>query len=223
VAAARGHHRKAAGARPVDQVADQRRLVTERQRIHHAGLLRLACQHRAAQCVGLDGDVDHVLVLRERAKAVIHRGDRRAGALDDHVDRRMAHQRLPVVADVRATLAQRGIERGGLRALERPAHARQVAACSIGRQVGDAHQVHAWRAWRLRQVHRAELAGADQSHAHRPVRGRALLQQRVQAHAGTRSAVVGCRIVRLGWLTAMPIVNRVGAVSGAAVSSRDCP
>ena len=102
VAAARGDDREAGGARPVDQVADQRRLVAEGEAVDDAGLGRLARQQRAAERVGLDRDVDDVLAVREAPRGVLDRGDRMAGALDDDVDRRMRDQRLPVVADVRA-------------------------------------------------------------------------------------------------------------------------
>jgi hypothetical protein len=102
--------------------------------VEHAGLGRPPRQQRAAQGVGLDGHVDHVLALREGLEAMVDRGDRRAGALDDDVDRRVAHQGLPVVADMGAAVAQRGVEAGGLHALRLPAHARQVAqaACTPG-------------------------------------------------------------------------------------------
>ncbi len=182
VAAAGGHHRKAAGARPVDQVADQRRLVAEGERIDHAGFGRLARQQRAAERIGLDRDVDHVLAVREGFQAVVDRGDRVAGAFDDDVDRRMAHQRLPVLADVGGAVLQRCVEAGRARLRVVPADAREVAARAVGRQVGDADQVHARRARNLRQVHRAELAGADQADADRLAFGCALLELGVQAH-----------------------------------------
>ena len=168
VAAAGGGDRKAAGARPVDQVADQRRLVAEGERIDHARLGRLSRQQRAAERIGLDRDVDDVLAVRERRQAVLDRGDRMAGAFDDDVDRRMRHQRLPVLADVgRAAVLQRRVEAGRARLRVAPADPRQVSACAVGREIGDADEMHARRARNLRQVHRAELAGADQADADR--------------------------------------------------------
>ncbi len=90
VAAAGRDDREAAGARPVDQVADQRRLVAEGERIQHAGRRRTLRQQRTAEGIGLDRDVDHVLAVVEGAQAVLDRRDRMAGAFDDDVDLRMA-------------------------------------------------------------------------------------------------------------------------------------
>ncbi len=58
----------------------------------------------------------------------------------------------------------------------RSVHACEVGARRVGRKVGNRHQVHARRAGDLREVHRAELAGADQADAHRVAFGRALLE-----------------------------------------------
>ena len=119
---------------------------------------------------------------------MVDRGDRRAGAFHDDVDGRVAHQRAPVVTHVRVAVAQRGVEAGRLHALRLPAHAFEVAAGGLGAEVGDAQQVHARRARNLRQVHAAELAGANQADADRAALGRALLQLAVQAalHAASR-------------------------------------
>jgi hypothetical protein len=178
VAAPRRHHREAAGAGPIDQIADQRRLVAEGQRVDNAGIGRLLRQQRPAEGIGLDRHVDHVLALRKCFQAMVHGRDRIAGAFDDHVDRRVAHQGLPVVADVRAAAVAVG--QRAARAL-RLQPTCQVGA-AVGRQVGDAHQVHAGRARDLRQVHRAELAGADEADAHRPAFGGALLELGEQVH-----------------------------------------
>ena len=187
VAAAGGHHREAAGAGPVDQVADHRRLVAVGQAVHHAGLGRTPRQQRAAERVGLHRDVDDMLALPDRGQDVVHRRHRGAGALDHDVDLRQRHQRLPVVGDPGAAFAQRGLCRRGGAALGRPAHARQVALRGGGVQVRDGHQVHARRARHLRQVHRAELAGADQAHPDRASLGGALLKLVVQAHGSGSS------------------------------------
>ena len=132
VAAPGRDHREAAGARPVDQVADQRRLVAEGQRIDHAGLGGALRQQRAAEGIGLDGDVDHVLAVREGLQAMLDRGDRIAGAFDDDVDRRMPHQRLPVVADMGAAAAspRRRARRPACAAASQPTRARLARAAS---------------------------------------------------------------------------------------------
>ena len=110
VAAPRGDDRKARGARPVDQLADQRRLVAIGEAVDHAGVRRLARQQRPAERVGLDRDVDHVLAVAECLEAMLDRSDRIARAFDDDIDLRMAHQRLPVVAEVRRPGRKRIVE-----------------------------------------------------------------------------------------------------------------
>jgi hypothetical protein len=100
VATACRHHRKAAGARPVHQIADQGRLVAKGQRIHHAGSCCLAGQQRAAEGIGLDGHIHHMLAVGKGFQAMVYRRNRVAGAFHDDIDRRVADQRLPVVADV---------------------------------------------------------------------------------------------------------------------------
>ena len=98
------------------------------------------------------------------------------GALHDHVDGRVAHQRFPVVTDVGGAVAHGGIQAGRLDALRLPADAGQVALRGGGREIGDADQLHAGRARDLGQVHGAELAGADQADADRLAVGGALLE-----------------------------------------------
>ena len=123
-----------------------------------------------------------MLALRERLQAMVDGGHRVAGAFDDHVDRRMAHQRLPIVADERGAALARVVQRFGRRALRRPADTLEVGPRRSGRQIGNADQMHARRARNLRQVHRAELAGADETDANRLAIGLALLKFAVQTH-----------------------------------------
>ena len=63
VAAARGGDREAAGARPVDQVADQRRLVAERERVDDARVGGALREQRPAERIRLDRHVDDVLAV----------------------------------------------------------------------------------------------------------------------------------------------------------------
>ena len=74
-------------------------------------------------------------------------------------------------------------ERRRTDALRRPAGRAQRGARAIRREVGDRDDVDARRRARLRQVHRAELAGADERDAQRLAFVLALLQQMVQVHA----------------------------------------
>jgi hypothetical protein len=68
VAAPCGGDREAAGAGPVDQVADQRRLVAEGERVDDAGLGRLCASSGPQKAVGLDGDVDTCLPCANAAR-----------------------------------------------------------------------------------------------------------------------------------------------------------
>ena len=63
VAAAGRDDRESGGARPVHQVADQRRLVAVGQAVDHARLRCPLRQQRPAERVGLDRHVDHVLAV----------------------------------------------------------------------------------------------------------------------------------------------------------------
>ena len=179
-----GHHREAAAARPVDQVADQRGLVAEGERVDDTRLRSTFGQQRATERIGFDRHVDDMLAVREGLKAMVDGSDRMSRAFDDDVDRGMAHQGLPVVADMRAAIGQRSIEARCLHALGRPADAREVAARGLGVEVGDAGQVHPGRARHLREVHAAEFAGADQADAHRPCLSGALLELGEQRRHG---------------------------------------
>jgi hypothetical protein len=125
----------------------------------HAG------QQRAAKCVRLDGHHDDMLAVAKRRKRMLDRRGRIARRLDDDVDRRVRHQRLPVLREVSSLLLQSGIERRGGVHLAGPADALQVLARVVRRKVRDAHQMHPWRARHLGDVHRAELAGADHADA----------------------------------------------------------
>ena len=182
VAAPCGDDGEAASARPVDEVANESRLIAERERIDDTGVGRLACEQRSAQRVGFDGHVDDMLAVARRFEAVVDGRDRMPGAFDDDVDRRVANERGPVVADMRRAQLDRFVERCGLRALGCPADACEVAPCRVGREICDAGEMHAGNARQLREVHRPELAGADESDAHRLALGSALLQLRIQAH-----------------------------------------
>ena len=91
-------------------------------------------------------------------------------------------QRLGVGGDVQAAPLQCVAERRRGEGLGRPAGARQLAASAPDIEIGDADDVHALRAPRLRQEHGAELAGADQADRHRPAGRFALEQQGMQVH-----------------------------------------
>jgi hypothetical protein len=186
VAAAGGHHRKAAGARPVHQVADQRRLVAEGQAVHHAGLGGTARQQRPAERVGLHRDVDDMLALREGPRHVVDRMHRwpvhsTTMSISGNATSACQSSVIQVVPSRSAACSDGAALRSGVQ----PTRARLRFAPS-GVQVGDGHQMHARRARHLRQVHRAELARPDQADADGAPFGGTLLELVVQAHVGFR-------------------------------------
>jgi hypothetical protein len=97
VAAAGSGDLEARGARPVDQVADQRRLIAIGQAVDHARLGGALGEQRAAEGVGLDRHHDHALAVAEGLERVLDGGDRIAGRFDDDVDLGMADEGAPIV------------------------------------------------------------------------------------------------------------------------------
>ena len=169
---------EAAGARPVDVLADQRRLVAPGEAVDHAGGLRLARQQRPGQRVGLDVDHDDVLAVLDGLQRVDDAGLRDAGRLDDHLDVRDARSApaASAVTWVRALL-DRVAERGRGVLLGRPAGGRELAVARADIEIGDADDVQAPRQAGLRQEHGAELAGADQADGDRLTGGFAFEQR----------------------------------------------
>ena len=134
---------KPRGLRPVDEVADQRRLVTEGQAVHDAGLgVAFAGEQGAAQRVGLDGHVHDVLALGERLET---RSTAAIGLPDDDVDLRMAHQRLPVLADVRRAVRQGGVDSKTRRFARATTDASEIGQCRGRIEIGDGDDVHSRR------------------------------------------------------------------------------
>ena len=173
---------KPRGARPVDEVADERGLIAVGQAVDDPCRGRLVRKQWAAERVGLDGDVDHMFAVGERGENVLDRRRRIAGALDHDFDVRMRHQSFPVVGDKRVAVTQRVVERGRRRPHVLPAHSLEVGARVRGVEIGDRRQMHTRGVRHLGQVHRAELARADEADAHRLAGSGPLLQFRVEVH-----------------------------------------
>jgi hypothetical protein len=171
-----GDDREARRARPVDEIADERRLVAVGEAVHDARLLRLLREERAAERVGLHGHHHHVLAVPERGERVLDRRDRIAGRLDHDLDLRIGDELLPVVRDRRL-----------LDQLLRPAHSPQVRLRVRRREVRDADKPHPRCPRHLREVHRRELARADQADAQRVLFP--LLQLCVEVHAAFSSSL----------------------------------
>ncbi len=182
VAASRSDDRETRGTRPIHEIADECGLVAVREAVHHARFLRLAREDRAAERVRLDRDHHHVLAVTERGERMLDCGRRVAGGLDDDIDSRMRDERLPVIAEMRAPLLERGIERCGAVRGRRPADALEILARVRRREVCDPDEMNAGRLRHLRDIHRGKLACADQTDAQGPALRLALLEQPVQVH-----------------------------------------
>ena len=81
-------HLEARGARPVDMLADQRRLIAPCEAVDDARLLGAAREQRAGERVGLHIDHHDVLAVLDRLEAVRDAGARDPGRLHDHFDLR---------------------------------------------------------------------------------------------------------------------------------------
>ena len=131
-------HLEAAGARPVDVLADQRRLVAPGQAVDDAGRLGLAREQRARQRVGLDVDHHDVLAMRDRLERVANAGLRDAGRLDDHLDARMAISASASAVTWVPRVLQRIVERRRGILLVGPAGGGELAPRALDVEVGDA-------------------------------------------------------------------------------------
>ena len=156
-ALAGGDDLEPAGARPIDQLAGQRRLVAIGQRIDDALRPRLLGQQRPGQHIGLDIDHDDVLAGGDRGPGMDDAGRRAAGRLDDHLD-----------IGIGAGLGARRDEPGAGDARRIPADRAAGVARPLGVEIGDHRDLDARHGRHLVEEHRAELAGADQPDPDRP-------------------------------------------------------
>ena len=154
-ALSRGEHAEAAGACPIDQLADQRRLIAIGQRIHNTGASRLLRQRDTCQHIGLDVDHHDMFALGDRASGVHDAGGSVAGRFHHNLDVRRPQHRRRVIGEARRRDA-----------FVVPADAPARLARTIGCQVGDRRDLDPGRGWHLREEHRAELAGTDQPDPH---------------------------------------------------------
>ena len=156
-ALARRLHAKAGGARPIDHLGHQCRLVAIGHGIDDACRPRPFRQSRPGEHVGLDIHHHDMLAVLDRGQRMGDAGRRRAGRVDHHIDLIGGGQPAPV------------FEKGGRRdAFFLPADRAAGSPGALGRQIGDSGDFEAGRGGHLGQEHGAELAGSDQARAHRP-------------------------------------------------------
>jgi hypothetical protein len=170
-ALAGGDHLEPAGARPIDQFADQRGLVAIGERVDDAGLLRLTRQQRAGEHVGLHVDHDDVFAFPDSAARVRDAGGRVAGGFDDDLHIGAGDHRHGVVGDA-----------GGGDPVLGPADGAAGGTGPVGGEIGDRGDVQPGSGGDLGEEHGAEFAGADQADADRTAGGETLLQEGVQVH-----------------------------------------
>ena len=113
-----------------------------------------------------------------------------SGGVDDDVDLRRCDHRGRIVGDVRRSGRARVGQRARGEALLRPSGALQRRAGAIGREIGHPDDVDAGGVFRLREIHRAELAGADQPDAQRVAVPGAREEQAVEIHGAILPAPV---------------------------------
>ena len=164
-------------------VADQRRLVAIRERVHDASGARVhdaIREQRADECVGLDVHHDQVLAVLDGGQRVADASRRAASRLDQHVQGRRSYQSVGVVGHAGRARGGGGVHAARSVGCIRPANLRQRLARLRDLPVRHAKHVQAGSAPRLRQEHRAELAAADDPDTNGRRRPRS--QERVEVH-----------------------------------------
>ena len=183
-----GGHAEAGAARPVHLFADQRRLVAVSEAVHHPRGGGARGQQRPGDDIGLHRDHHHVAARVDRRHGVPQPGAGIAGRFHHHLDAVGGNHPLAVIPQVGPPAVPRRRRRWRRELLGLPAGRRQQSAHLGHVAVGDRHHVDARRAPRLRQKHRAELAGADHPHPRRPPLGRPPLQTTRQIHPAPLTA-----------------------------------
>ncbi len=166
-------HAKTGGARPVDHLGGQRRLVAIGERIDHARLPCFLGEQRARQHVGLDIDHHDMLARRDRSARVLDADGRIAGRFNDDIHRAARNGACAVIG-----------EDGGRDPLGAPAHGAAGFARTVAIDIDDDGHLQPRRVRHLRQKHRAELAGTDQRDTDRLAGGRAGLEEAEEVHGG---------------------------------------
>ena len=163
--------REPAGARPVDVLADQRRLVAPGEAVDDVRLAGLARQQRARHRVRLDIDHDDVLAVRDRGERVTDAGLGHPGRLDHDLDRRAGDQRFGIVGEMGRPRLCGVAQRGRREDVLAPAGGAQLPLRAFHVEIGERDQMHAAGAAQLGEKHGAELAGTDQPDGDGPAGG----------------------------------------------------
>ena len=175
-------HFEAGGARPVDMLADQGRLVAPGQRIDDARRLGLARQQGAGDGIGFHIDHDDVLAVLDGGERVMNASAGHAGRFDNDLNARIGDHRVGIGGDEGGAALVRVIERGGGIKLGRPAGGVQLAARAADIEIGDGDDMRTRGQPRLRQIHGAEFTGAYDADGDRFAGGFAIEKLGVQIH-----------------------------------------
>ena len=181
-ALARGDDLEARGTAPVDHLADERRLVAVGERVDDARRARALGEQRSGERVGFDVHHHDVLAVTAAGEDVADAGGGVPGGVDHDLDLGRRDGGKRVVRDAGRAVTCGFDERARGDALGGPADSRKRCACASGLEVGHRDDVDSRRVLGLRQIHRAELAGADQRHAQGPAFRPAREQHAVEVH-----------------------------------------
>jgi hypothetical protein len=186
-ALAGGDHVEAAGARPVDVLANERGLVAPGEAIDHARGLRLARKQGTGERIRLNVDHHDVLAVPDGAQGVTYAGGRDAGRLDDHFDLGASDQRFRVLRHVRGAARERVPQRGCGNRLIVPPGGAKLAPRAGDVEIGHRNEMHAVRQAHLGDKHGAELARSDQADGDRTERSLPFEQHGVEVHGTLRA------------------------------------
>ena len=144
-ALAGGDDGEAAGARPVDMLANKRGLIAPGEAIDHAGGFGLARKQRTGERIRLDIDHDHMLAVRDRTQGVTYARARDAGRLDDHLDLGKRNDRLGVLRHMRPAIRERFPQRGRANRFIVPPGSAQLATRARRIEIGNREHAHSAR------------------------------------------------------------------------------
>ena len=158
---------EAAQARPLDELADQRGLIAVGERVDDAGRPGATGEQWPDERIRLHVDHHDVPAGLDRAQGMVDARRRIPRRLDHDLHARRGDQPVGVVGQPGRAVPVRVLRTAGGERRVRPAGRDQPFAHQARREIGDADDVDAGRAARLRQVERPEDTAADHRHADR--------------------------------------------------------
>ena len=139
-----------------------------------------------------------MLAVRDRLQREADPGARVAGRLDHDIDIGKRDECNGVGAHECPRAARRVAQVGRRELRLAPSARAQLVARALDVEIGEADEMHARRAAHLREKHRAELAGPDQTDANRPAGGFPFHELGVKVQSGLLF-----QLSEIGWVPAM--------------------